>query len=121
MPEPSVSALVCDLLGDDPYAPDPEPRPTVEEALARCGPGDVIPARRGREDVALVVLEDGSAYVVPDACPHDGRPLSDGFVDGDRLVCARHGWEFEPATGRCPGRPRVCLKGALARILDREV
>jgi nitrite reductase/ring-hydroxylating ferredoxin subunit len=84
-------------------------RPTVRQALARCAPGEVIAARRGRRPVALVVLEDGRAFTVPDACPHDGGLLSDGFVDGDHLVCARHGWEFEVPGGRCPGRAGVCV------------
>jgi nitrite reductase/ring-hydroxylating ferredoxin subunit len=51
--------------------------------------------------VALVVLADGSAYAVPDACPHDGGLLSDGYVDGGRLVCARHGWEFDVCGEPC--------------------
>jgi nitrite reductase/ring-hydroxylating ferredoxin subunit len=34
-------------------------------------------------------------------CPHDGGRISDGFVDGERLVCARHGWELVARNGRC--------------------
>jgi nitrite reductase/ring-hydroxylating ferredoxin subunit len=119
VPEPSAYAIACDLIGGELDAVV-ELRPTVSEALARCRPGEVVPARRAGEEVAVVVLEDGRSYVVPDACPHDGRPLSDGFVERDRLVCARHGWEFEPATGRCVGRPAVCIRATSARILDRE-
>ncbi len=48
----------------------------------------------------------GRAFVLPDRCPHDGQPLSDGFVDGDRIVCARHGWEIDACSGRrCPITP----------------
>jgi nitrite reductase/ring-hydroxylating ferredoxin subunit len=99
----SMPASVLDLLGDDLHAQ----RPTVPQALSRCAPGDVVAARQGRDPVALYRLTDGRAYVVPDWCPHDGGSLSDGFVDGDRLVCARHQWEFDACSGACLGRRDV--------------
>jgi len=104
MPEPSASATICDLLGEDPWADGDSPRPTLRQALRRCQPGQVVPARYRGADMAIFVLGDGRAFAAPDRCPHDGGLLSDGFVDGDRLVCARHGWEFEAPTGRCPLR-----------------
>jgi nitrite reductase/ring-hydroxylating ferredoxin subunit len=101
--EPSSNALICDLL-----AGDPEPqRPTLARARRLCPRGGVIACRRGEQELVLAVLADGRTFVAPDRCPHDGRPLSDGFLDGDRLVCARHGWEFDLATGCSPGRPHV--------------
>lgn len=81
-------------------------RPTVAEALRRSAPGEVVAALHRGRPVAVAVLEDGRAFAVADRCPHDGGLLSDGFVLGDRLVCARHGWEVDPCTGRCPQRPR---------------
>ena len=35
-----------------------------------------------------------------DRCAHRGFPLSDGHVDGDRLVCGYHGCAYD-ADGRC--------------------
>ncbi len=81
-------------------------RPTVAEALRQSSPGAVMAAQHRGRPVAVAVLEDGRAFAVADRCPHDGGLLSDGFVEGDRLVCARHGWEIDPCTGRCPQRPR---------------
>lgn len=101
----STAARVADLLGYDPDEPGPRAalvsRPTVEQALARAQPGEVVPARDGAEPVAVVVLRDGRAYAVEDRCPHDGGWLSDGWLDGDTLVCARHSWEVDPCTGTC--------------------
>lgn len=102
----ATSALIADLCGDARSV-----RPSVGEALAGAAPGTVTPASDGGRAVALVVLADRRAYVVDDRCPHDGGPLSDGFLDGDRLVCARHGWEVDPCTGTC-GRRRVATRPA---------
>jgi nitrite reductase/ring-hydroxylating ferredoxin subunit len=111
MLEASAHARICDLLGEDPRGPGsagPRRLP-LAEAVKRCPPGGVLAARwRGRA-VAVVTLSDGSTHVLPDRCPHDGGWLSDGFVDRDQLVCARHGWEFCPRTGHCLGRPGVTL------------
>ena len=101
-----MTAQISDLLGEDPGEPT-EVRPGVHEAMAGCGPGQVAPARHNGRDVAVVVLGDGRAFVVDDRCPHDGGALSDGFVEGDRLVCARHGWEIDPCAGSCPRRGRA--------------
>lgn len=93
-------------LAEDLAAPE-DGLPSVDEALAACAPGEVVAASdRGRR-VALYVLGDGRAYAVPDACPHDGGLLSDGFLDGDVLVCARHQWEFDACTGTCLARAGV--------------
>jgi nitrite reductase/ring-hydroxylating ferredoxin subunit len=96
--QPSLRALIADLMGEELPA-----RPGVAEALAGCPAGRLAPAREGGIDVVVGVLDDGRVFVLPDRCPHDGRPLSDGFIDGDRVVCARHGWEIDACTGRrCP-------------------
>lgn len=107
--ESSIRARASDLLGVDPYAEPPARRPTVHRALAGCEPGQVVPARDRKKHVAVVRLPDGRAFVVPDRCPHDGGLLSDGYVDGDRLVCARHNWEFDPCSGSCTTRPGIVI------------
>lgn len=63
--------------------------------------GVVVAARAGARRVAVARLASGRLVVVEDECPHDGGRISDGFVDGERLVCARHGWELEARNGRC--------------------
>ena len=93
----SVRAQILELVGDD-----REPRPTVAEVAQTLPAGAVAPARIDDMDVAVVRLVDGRLCVVPDQCPHDGGRISDGWVDGDRLVCARHGWEIDPCNRPCP-------------------
>jgi nitrite reductase/ring-hydroxylating ferredoxin subunit len=98
----SSAALIADLVGYDAL----EGRPTIDEAVAFAAPGDVIPAREGDQAVAVVVLGDGRAFALDDRCPHDGGWLSDGWLEGDKLVCARHAWEIETCTGSCDRRPQ---------------
>lgn len=36
-----------------------------------------------------------------DHCPHMGAALSDGKMQGHRIVCHWHGWSFDARTGAC--------------------
>ena len=83
-------------------------RETIEAFEAAISPlEEVIECQRmfGDPDylirVAVARLGSGRLVVVADECPHDGGRISDGFVDGERLICARHGWELEARDGRC--------------------
>lgn len=54
-------------------------------------------------DERLVVARlGGKAVCFQDLCIHRGTPLSLGWVEGDRLVCAYHGWNYN-----CEG---VCVR-----------
>lgn len=57
-------------------------------------------------DHEVVVWRDsnGRLSALEDRCPHRGTRLSIGTVQGDRLVCAYHGWRFDE-TGRCLAIP----------------
>jgi phenylpropionate dioxygenase-like ring-hydroxylating dioxygenase large terminal subunit len=48
----------------------------------------------------LFRTEDGQAAVLDDRCPHRAAPLSMGTLDGDRVVCAYHGFTYAP-DGQC--------------------
>jgi phenylpropionate dioxygenase-like ring-hydroxylating dioxygenase large terminal subunit len=46
----------------------------------------------------------GAVHAWEDRCPHRGTRFSVGRVDGDRMICAYHGWEFD-AGGQCTLMP----------------
>lgn len=95
-----VKALVIDQLIDElGYDPD-DGRPQLNE-LGFVPVGAVVAARDGARAVAVARLGSGKLVVVEDECPHDGGRISDGFVEGDLIVCARHGWELRPCNGKC--------------------
>lgn len=52
-------------------------------------------------DGALVAVFnlDGSYYAVEDICTHDGGTLTGGAIQGDQIVCPRHGARFSIKTG----------------------
>lgn len=91
-----VTAQLLDVLGYDPDDGTPEVR-----ELGLVPVGAVVRARDGARPVAVARLGSGRLVVVDDRCPHDGGRISDGWVDGERLICARHGWELEVADGVC--------------------
>jgi phenylpropionate dioxygenase-like ring-hydroxylating dioxygenase large terminal subunit len=94
-----VGAIHAQLLDELGYDPD-DGRPQLGE-LGVVPVGALLAARDGARAVAVARLGSGALVVVDDACPHDGGRISDGYVEGDRIVCARHGWQLVACNGRC--------------------
>ena len=42
---------------------------------------------------------NGEYYAIEDACTHDGDALTGGTLDGEQIVCPRHGARFSIRTG----------------------
>ena len=42
---------------------------------------------------------DGEFYAIEDVCTHDGGELASGALEGDVIVCPRHGARFSIRTG----------------------
>ncbi len=49
----------------------------------------------------------GQYYAIGDVCTHDNGPLGDGELDGEEIVCPRHGGRFEVRSGKASGLPAV--------------
>lgn len=78
------------------------------------------------QPLALWRSASGQVQAWEDRCPHRGVALSLGRIQGDRLACAYHGWQYAAQDGRCvaipamPQQPvpgKVCVRtyGALER------
>ena len=48
---------------------------------------------------------DGGYYAIEDVCTHDGGQLTGGHVEGDQIVCPRHGARFCVRTGEALTAP----------------
>jgi 3-phenylpropionate/trans-cinnamate dioxygenase ferredoxin subunit len=52
------------------------------------------------DGTAVVVFNiEGDYYAIEDVCTHDGGQLTGGAVEGDQIICPRHGSRFCIRTG----------------------
>ena len=76
-------------------------------------PGSAKPLRIMGETLALYRGASGALHLVDGLCPHRGKRLSAGRVEGDAIRCFYHGWKFD-AAGQCVEQPaeesRFCAK-----------
>lgn len=64
----------------------------------------------------LIVRLAGQYYGIQDCCPHAKASLSEGFVEGQRIVCPLHFAEFDLISGQPFNAPAGC-----ARAITYEV
>ena len=56
-------------------------------------------ATAGDLEIAVARLADGSFAAFDDMCTHEECPLSEGELEGERVVCYCHSSEFDVRTG----------------------
>lgn len=66
--------------------------------LAATPPGSAQVVRAGRYDVALFNVA-GNFYALENACPHQGGPIAEGWVEDLTVTCPWHAWCFDLRTG----------------------
>ena len=76
---------------------------------------DVAPAASLKPGESRVVEVDGAMiavfnlggefYAIEDVCTHDGGELACGAVDGEEIICPRHGARFNVRTGEALTAP----------------
>jgi 3-phenylpropionate/trans-cinnamate dioxygenase ferredoxin component len=73
--------------------------------------GDVAPGKTLRvvaDGVELLLCNvNGTFYAIEDVCTHDGGPLDQGTLEGETVVCPRHGATFDVRTGDALTLPAV--------------
>lgn len=58
------------------------------------------------DGTSVVVFNiDSQYYAIEDVCTHDGGQLTGGHVEGDEIVCPRHGARFSIRTGEALSAP----------------
>ncbi|MFN3713040.1 MAG: Rieske (2Fe-2S) protein [Alcanivoracaceae bacterium] len=65
--------------------------------------------RIGREDI-LLLQQSGRVFLIENRCPHQGFPMEQGTIKGERIVCPRHGFAFHLERGDCFQAPSCRLK-----------
>lgn len=56
-------------------------------------------------EAVAVFKVDGGFYAIADVCTHDGGEIASGELDGDEIVCPRHGARFCVKTGQVKCAP----------------
>ena len=67
-------------------------------ALSDLPPGHKRVVEYDDEEVGLINYQ-GQVYAISNVCTHDDGPLMDGELDGECIVCPRHGARFNFQTG----------------------
>lgn len=58
------------------------------------------------EGTAIAVFRlDDKFYAIEDVCTHDGTEIADGIIEGDEIICPRHGARFCLKTGQVKSAP----------------
>lgn len=84
---------------------------TTAEFIEICPVNDLPPDERLFVEVdgkPIVVFNlAGQFFAIGDVCTHDNGPLGDGDLEGDEVICPRHGARFDIRTGKTRGLPAV--------------
>ncbi len=71
-------------------------------------PGSARVVEAGGRTLALVNHE-GRFYALDNTCLHRGGPVGEGFMDGNKLTCPWHGWQYDVTSGQCANNPSARL------------
>ncbi|MCY4348230.1 MAG: Rieske 2Fe-2S domain-containing protein [Thiotrichales bacterium] len=74
---------------------DPDYWYAIEE-VRNIKPGTVVEVIFWKRSIALFRATDGLFHAMDNRCAHRQLKLSIGAVEGCRLVCAYHGWKYDP-------------------------
>ena len=70
----------------------------MSDWVTACPLDELLPGTHRIADVdgiqVAVFNLDGQIYAIEDVCTHDGGVLTGGPIEGDQIVCPRHGARF---------------------------
>jgi nitrite reductase/ring-hydroxylating ferredoxin subunit len=91
--------------------------PSDRVAQGRAG---TFPLPAGAPGVGIVAIfrHDGALYCIDNACTHEDGPVGEGEINGCRVMCPYHDWEFDFTTGACTNDPERPLATYAVREHD---
>ncbi|HSB82239.1 MAG TPA: Rieske 2Fe-2S domain-containing protein [Candidatus Methylomirabilis sp.] len=63
----------------------------------------------------------GRFYALEAACPHEGEALADGTIEGLRVLCPWHGYDFHLKTGECELDPDLHALTYPVKVHGKEI
>jgi nitrite reductase (NADH) small subunit len=61
-------------------------------------PGEAREYSCGNKPICVANV-NGVISVLDNICLHRGGPLGQGTIEGNKVVCPWHGWQWDPVTG----------------------
>jgi nitrite reductase (NADH) small subunit len=91
-----------------------------------AGKSELPPAGEAREfpcgeKMVCVANVSGTISAMDNVCLHRGGPLGQGIIDGDKIVCPWHGWQFNAATGEAGHNPAAKVKVYPIKVEGEDV
>ena len=72
------------------------------------------------QEIALFNF-NGEHYAVSDMCPHRGASLAEGFLDGGKVFCPWHCFDFNLKTGDCTMVPSLRIQTYEVKIEGGDI
>ncbi|MEX1071339.1 MAG: non-heme iron oxygenase ferredoxin subunit [Anaerolineales bacterium] len=75
------------------------------------------------DDYSIVVFNiAGQYFAIGDVCSHDNGPVGEGEVEGNEIICPRHGARFDIRTGKVKALPAVVdIPAYPVRVVDGQI
>lgn len=69
----------------------------------------------------VIYFSDENYYAIEDICPHMQAFFSNGYQEGNLIICPWHNWEFDLVSGKCL-KPLndSCLKTFPLKVFDNS-
>jgi 3-phenylpropionate/trans-cinnamate dioxygenase ferredoxin component len=74
--------------------------------LIQLPPGERLFAEVGGRSIVIFNIA-GKLFAIGDVCSHDNGPVGDGDIDGDEIICPRHGARFDFSSGKATSLPAI--------------
>jgi nitrite reductase/ring-hydroxylating ferredoxin subunit/multimeric flavodoxin WrbA len=92
----------------------------ISEIRAGKSKSFLIADERGKNIEVAVFNIDGQYYAISDTCIHKGAPLSKGFLEGDTVICAWHGWKYCVKNGMSPHKGGDSVNSYEVKIVNND-
>ena len=92
----------------------------VSEIRAGKSKSFLITDERGKNIEVAVFNIDGQYYAISNTCIHKGAPLSKGFLEGDTVTCAWHGWKYCIKNGMSPHKGGDSVNSYEVKIVNND-
>jgi nitrite reductase (NADH) small subunit len=73
------------------------------------------------DKVICVANVNGTVTAMDNVCLHMGGPLGQGYIEGNKIVCPWHGWEYDLRTGEVSDDPQSKVAVYPLRIENGDV